>query len=96
MSAKALRPSSVDTFVYQKGKLSQPILNPQQFHQSAQFRQRKTMNIGGSTKIHYNLVGAFSISSSIGPHAHASTGQGGRTRTSRSTGGFYQRKTGQT
>lgn len=86
--------SKVDTFVYSKGRLSQPVLNPQQFQRSAEFRQRKTLNVGtGSTKIHYNLRGAFSITTSIGPHAHASTAQGGRTRVSRSAAGFYQRKT---
>lgn len=92
MSTKALRASKVDTFVYSKGKLSQPVLNPQQFHQSAEFRQRKTMSVGGSTKIHYNLRGAFTITTSAGGGS-ASVGQGGHSRLSRSTGGFYQRKT---
>lgn len=88
---RSLRASKVDTFVYQKGRLSQPVLNPQQFHQGAQFRQRKTVSVGGSTKIRYNLKGAFSIQTAAGG-GRASVGQGGRQRLSRSTGGFYQRK----
>lgn len=88
---KALKASPVDSFTYQKGRLSQPVLNPQQFSSGAQFKQRKTIHVGGSTTIRYNLKGAFSIQTEAGG-GHASTGQGGRSRLSRSTGGFYQRK----
>lgn len=88
----SMKASKVDNFVVQHGALTQAVLNPQQFHKDAEYRLRKTMHVGGSTSIRYNLTGQFTVSTSIGPRARASTGQRGRTRISRSIpGGYYSR-----